>query len=74
MSWKRGFRGSRWITAAAMDDGRPKRAEGAWGGTLLFCCALQFVVLTIAAMWMYPGGAKYVLGGDHYLFFSKLFQ
>lgn len=50
-----------------MQDRSGRRA--AWGGTLLFCCALQFVVLTIASMWMYPGGAKYVLGGDHYFFF-----
>ena len=50
------------------------RNSAAWGGTLLFCCALQFVVLTIAAMWLYPGGAKYVLGADHYLFFQNLFS
>jgi|SRR5271165_2199569 len=55
-----------------MEDRSGRRA--AWGGTLLFCCALQFVVLTIAAMWMYPGGAKYVLGGDHYLFFQNFFS
>jgi hypothetical membrane protein len=55
-----------------MESGRNKSA--AWGGTLLFCSALQFVVLTIAAMWMYPGGAKYVLGSDHYLFFQNFFS
>jgi hypothetical protein len=41
---------------------------------LLFCCALQFVVLTIAATWLYPGGAKYVLGADHDLFFQNFFS
>jgi hypothetical membrane protein len=50
------------------------RNGAAWGGTLLLCCALQFVVLTIAAMWLYPGGAKYVLGADHYLFFQNFFS
>ncbi len=50
------------------------RNSAAWGGTLLFCCALQFVVLTIAAMWLYPGGAKYLLGADHYLFFQNFFS
>jgi hypothetical membrane protein len=50
------------------------RNSAAWGGTLLFCCALQFVVLTIAAMGLYPGGAKYVLGADHYLFFQNFFS
>lgn len=55
-----------------MEDARTRSAT--WGGTLLFCCELQFVVLTLAAMWMYPGGAKYVLGADHYLFFQNFFS
>lgn len=54
------------------EDRSGRRAT--WGGTLLFCCALQFVVLTIAAMCMYPGEAKYVLGVDHYLFFQNSFS
>lgn len=47
------------------------RNSAARVGRLLFCCALQFVVLTIAAMWLYLGGAKYVLGADHYLLFQN---
>jgi hypothetical protein len=55
-----------------MEDGN--RRNAAWGGTLLFCCALQFVVLTVAAMGLYPGGAKYVPGAEHYLFFQNFFS
>ncbi len=55
-----------------MENGNQKSAV--WGGTLLFCSALQFVMLTIAAMWMYPGGAKYVPRADYYLFFQNFFS
>ena len=37
---------------------------------LLYACA-QFFVLTIAAMFLYPGGAKYHLAAEHYLFFQN---
>jgi hypothetical protein len=41
---------------------------------LLLYAAAQFVVLTIVAMLVYPGGAKYDLGSDHYLFFQNFFS
>jgi hypothetical protein len=50
------------------------KRSAALGGTLLFCSALQFVLLTIAAMWWYPGGAKYVLGADDHLFVQNFFS
>ncbi len=42
-------------------------------GLLLYACA-QFFVLTIAAMFLYPGGAKYHLAAEHYLFLQNFFS
>ena len=42
-------------------------------GLLLYACA-QFFVLTIAAMFLYPGGAKYHLTAEHYLFLQNFFS
>jgi hypothetical protein len=42
-------------------------------GLLLYACA-QFFVLTIAAMFLYPGGAKYHLAAERYLFFQNFFS
>jgi hypothetical protein len=40
---------------------------------LLYSCA-QFFVLTILAMFVYPGGAKFDLDSRHYLFFQNFFS
>jgi hypothetical protein len=42
-------------------------------GLLLYACA-QFFVLTIAAMFLYPGGAKYHLAAERYLFLQNFFS
>ncbi|KFN41423.1 hypothetical protein [Arenimonas oryziterrae] len=42
-------------------------------GLMLFA-SVQFVVLTLLAMWVYPGGAKFDLASDHYLFFGNFFS
>jgi hypothetical protein len=42
-------------------------------GLLLYACA-QFFVLTIAAMFLYPGGAKYHLAAEGYLFLQNFFS
>jgi hypothetical protein len=43
------------------------------GGLLLYACA-QFFILTIAAMFLYPGGAKYHLAAERYLFLQNFFS
>jgi hypothetical protein len=40
---------------------------------LLYSCS-QFFVLTILAMFVYPGGAKFDLDASHYLFFQNFFS
>jgi len=40
---------------------------------LLYSCS-QFIVLTILAMFLYPGGAKFALEATHYLFFQNFFS
>lgn len=42
--------------------------------TLLLVAAAQFIVLTVIAMVVYPGGAKFHSGSDHYLFFGNFFS
>jgi hypothetical protein len=42
-------------------------------GLLLYACA-QFFVLTIVAMFLYPGGAKYHLAAEGYLFLQNFFS
>jgi hypothetical protein len=42
-------------------------------GLLLYACA-QFFVLTTAAMFLYPGGAKYHLAAEGYLFLQNFFS
>jgi hypothetical protein len=41
---------------------------------LLLCACAQFIVLTIAAMFLYPGGGKYHLAAEHYLFLQNFFS
>jgi hypothetical protein len=48
--------------------GQARRAE------LLVAAAAVFVVLTVAAMLAYPGGAKYDRGSSGYLFFQNFFS
>jgi hypothetical membrane protein len=48
--------------------GQARRAE------LLVAAAVAFVVLTVAAMLAYPGGAKYDRGSSAYLFFQNFFS
>ncbi|HEY9643282.1 MAG TPA: hypothetical protein V6C57_22525 [Coleofasciculaceae cyanobacterium] len=50
------------------------KADIAWRANLLLYASAQFVVLTIAAMFLYPGGAKYNLQSDRYLFFQNFFS
>lgn len=45
-----------------------------WSANLLLYASVQFVVLTIAAMLLYPGSAKYTLQSDHYSFFDNFFS
>lgn len=42
--------------------------------SLLLYAALQFIVLTIIAMIVYPGGAVFALSSAHYLFFQNFFS
>lgn len=42
--------------------------------TVLIFAAVQFIVLTIIAMLVFPGGAKFRSGSDHYLFFGNFFS
>ena len=48
--------------------GQARRAE------LLMGAAVLFVVLTVAAMLAYPGGAKYHRASIGYLFFGNFFS
>jgi hypothetical protein len=41
---------------------------------LMLYAALLFVVLTLLAMWLYPGGAVFDKTTDHYLFFGNFFS
>jgi len=41
---------------------------------LALYAALAFVVLTLAAMWLYPGGATFDLASTHYQFFGNFFS
>lgn len=41
---------------------------------LALYASMLFVILTLLAMWAYPGGAVFDLGSDHYLFFGNFFS
>jgi len=41
---------------------------------LMIYAAVQFVALTLLAMWLYPGGAVFDQTSDHYLFFGNFFS
>lgn len=45
-----------------------------WRAGFLLYAAAQFVVLTIIAMLVYPGGAQFDRGSDGYLFFQNFFS
>jgi hypothetical protein len=56
-----------------MDSGPALAKANSRVGLLLYACA-QFFVLTIAAMFLYPGGAKYHLAAERYLFLQNFFS
>ena len=55
-------------------DSDPALGKANFRVGLLLCACTQFFALTIAAMFLYPGGAKYHLATEHYLFLQNFFS
>jgi hypothetical protein len=55
-------------------DSDPSLAKANFRVSLLLYACAQFFVLTIAAMFLYPGGAKYHLAAERYLFLHNFFS
>ncbi len=51
----------------------PRRFED-WAAAALVAAAAQFVVLTVTAMLVYPGGSKFDPAADGYAFFHNFFS
>ena len=52
-----------------------KEVKGAFvSAQILMLAALEFVVLTLAAMFLYPGGSKFEMQSTHYLFLHNYFS